>query len=103
MFLRAGSPVGIVASVRLSDKDSPFGIDCQPEKQRAQRIDCFDKLVGLRVKYVEVSIGDFGVLDDVDDVANRQDVVMQDRMLPRIKRHEVAIDLVATRELCFVI
>ena len=105
MFLAARAPIDFVSSVSLSNEDAALRIDRQAIQQRTERVDRLDECVGLGIEHVQVSIRDFRMLDDVDDVPQRQHIVVGDRMIPRIECYEIAIDLVFSTagKLCLIV
>ena len=87
MLFRSSATVGVVTSVCLRDKDITFGIDRHAVQQRAQSIDDVHQLVGFGIKDKQVAVGNFRMLNDIDNVPQGQHIVVHDRMLPSIKGH----------------
>ena len=105
MLLRSRSPIRIVTGIGLGNEDRAVRRDGQTIEQRSQRIDSFHQLIGFGIEDEQIPVGYFGMLDDVDHMTERQHIVVNDRMFPRIERHQFTVDvvLVATGQLRLVV
>lgn len=66
----AGSSVDVIAGIGLGDEDGAFGVDGEAVEEGAEGVDGFDEGVGFGVEDEEIFVGNVGVFDDVEDVAD---------------------------------
>ena len=79
-------------------------VDSKAVKEGAEAVNRLHELVGGGIEHEQIPVGDVGVLDDVDDVAEGEDVVVADRVFPGVKGDQVAVGLSpAARELRAVV
>ena len=103
-MLRAGAAVGVVAGVGLGEEHAAVTVDSKAVKERPEAVNRLNELVGGGIEHEQIAVGDVGVLDDVDDVAEGENVVVADRVFPGVERDQVAVRLTpAARELCAVV
>ncbi len=71
VLLSSSAAVGIVSSIRLSDKDTSFRIDGKAVQQRPKRIDGFHQFVCIRIKNKQITVRYFWMFDNVRHMPQR--------------------------------
>ena len=94
MFFCACAAVDVIASIGLGDEDRAFGIYGEAIEEGAEGIDGFDEAIGFGVEHEEVFIGNARVFDDVEDVNERENVIVGNAVLVGIEGNEVTVDFV---------
>ena len=79
-------------------------VNSQAVEERAEAVNRLHELVAGGIEHEQIPVGDIGVFDDVDDVAEGENVVVADRVFPGVERHQVTVGLSpAARELGAVV
>ena len=93
----------MIPGIGLGNENRAFGINSETVKKSSESIDCFNQFVGFSIENEKIFVGDFRMLDDINNVTQRENVIIGYRMLVSIKSNEVAINFIAAGELGFVI
>ena len=99
----SGQAVYLVPGIGLGDEDCALGVQRQSIEQGTKGIDGLNQLVGLHIEYKQVPVGNAGMLHNIGNVPQGQNVIFGNGMLVGIKGNEFAIDLIPARELGLVV
>ena len=92
-MLGSGPAIGVVTGIGLGEKHAAAAVDGEAIEERAEAFDRLNEPIGGGVEHEQIPVGNVGVLDDVDDRPEGEDVVVADRVFPGVEGDKVAIGL----------